>query len=624
MDSDIQDNSGWTPLLEAAQEGQIRNCEVLLAHGAAPDLAASGEMTPLRATVKVGNAEMAKWLLKQPGTWSRQWDNGFFALLLHKTPGAAAEYLDSFAVVQNHSKLGNAAVNYTNLRFIYGEPHVPVEETALGLAASSPNGKQVLSHRVLRHLMKAKWKSFAKGMFRLEFTVYCTLVASYYVPTIWADPNWVQLTSKFDYWVACCRAVSWVCSLYLLCNVEYREFKGTGGGGGGGARAYFSSFWNVLNFTSYVATMVTIPLEFIESLAEERDCLLALITVTLWVNMLQFLQVTTHSGLLLAMMSRMRKDVSRFFLLYSVFLLGFSGAFYLLLRGRTGFDSFRAAFLTVLLMLFGELNYDTFSATSGWTWHVCNALLFIYLLVAVVVLLNILIAMMATTYADIWAAAEAETMLCHAQAIVRMETSLSRRDRETKYQALLSERRAAGGEEQVQQEQEHNIQLERQSSTQGLRSHLNAKKAMATSIVTKMKEMREQAAASSPAWSSVKPLAGPQAMSVNLDGLKEALFLKSTFDEDAGGNGGGELGDDRRELGMLDDGIRYEAPLRASSEQKAERELILELQTQVQQLTAHVKELAANSSGSGVTPVPPRRRKSLMRYASGASTADLV
>lgn len=590
------------------------NCEVLLANGAVPDLAATGEMTPLRAAVKVGNTEMTKWLLKQPGTWSRRWDNAFFALLLHKTPAAAVEYLDTFAVVQNHSKLGNAAVYYSHLRAIYGDPSVAVEATALGVAATSPNGKHVLSHRVLRHVMKAKWQSFAKRMFRREFAVYCTLVASYYVPTIWADPNWVQLASKFDYWVACCRTVSWVCSFYLLLHVEYHEFKGTGATGGGGMRAYFRSFWNVLNFTSYVATLVTIPLEFIASLAEERDCLLALITVTLWVNLLQFLQVTTHSGLLLAMMSRMRRDVFRFFILYGVFLLGFSGAFYLLLRGRTGFESYRAAFLTVLLMLFGNLEYETFGSTSGWTWHVANALLFVYLLAAVLVLLNILIAMMATTYGDIWDAAEAETMLCHAQAIVRMETALSDSERERKYRALLSPRQDDAATEL---ELPYRVEFERQSSTQGLRTHLDAKKAMAASIVAKMKAMPAQALAASPTWTAVQPLVAQHAPTVNLSALREALFLKSTFDEESAG--GELLGDDRgRELGLLDDGVRYEAPVRPHTEPKAETELLVDLQTQVQQLTALVKELGS----SAVAPVPVRRhRKSLVRYAS---PVDLV
>lgn len=611
---------------------------MLLAHGAIPDFAAGEDgMTPLHAAAKVGNAEMTKWLLKQHGTWSHQWNNALFALLLQKTPAAALDYLDAFAQVQNHSKLGNVAVNYTNLRLIYGEPHVPVEQTALGLAVGSVNGKQVLPHRVMRHLLKAKWTSFAKSMFRREFAVYCTLVASCYIPTIWADPNWVQLTSSFDYWVACCRSVSWACSLYLLLHVEYNEFIGTGGSSHGtNARTYFNSFWNWLNFTSYAATMVTIPIEFITSLAEVRNCLLALVTVTLWVNMLQFLQVTKHSGLLLAMMSRMRKDVYRFCILYGVFLLGFSGAFYLLLRGSTGFETFRSAFITVLLMLFGNLNYDTFSATDGWTWHMAHALLFTYLLSVVIVLLNILIAMMATTYSDIWGAAEAETMLCHAQAILRMEKSLSARAREHKYNKLLG--RAAA--DKSLDEPSVTIQVERVGSTSALRERFAEKKAMVSSIVEKMKAMPKQAVenalATSPTWSAVKPILASQAASFkapNLDALKESLFLKSTFDADAvdalkdgaaGADGDdGLFGARRRELGLLEDGIRYEALPKTSNEPKSQQELILELQAQLQQLTVYVKELGGGLSSSS-SATAPRRRKSLVRYASSATPAEFV
>ncbi|GAB9466061.1 hypothetical protein Gpo141_00003446 [Globisporangium polare] len=640
----VRDNSGWTPLLEAAQEGQIQNCEVLLAHGAIPDLAATSEdgMTPLHAAAKVGNAEMTKWLLKQPGAWPRQWDNAFFALLLQKTPAAALDYLDAFAQVQNHSKLGNVAVNYTNLRLIYGEPHVPVEQTALGLAVDSANGKQVLPHRVMRHLLKAKWRSFAKSMFRREFAVYCTLVASYYIPTIWADPNWVQLASGFDYWVACCRSVSWACSLYLLLNVEYNEFTGTGGSShGANVKVYFNSFWNWLNFTSYAATMVTIPIEFIASLAEVRNCLLALVTVTLWVNMLQFLQVTRHSGLLLAMMSRMRKDVYRFCILYGVFLLGFSGAFYLLLRGSTGFESYRSAFITVLLMLFGNLDYDTFSVTQGWTWHMAHALLFTYLLSVVIVLLNILIAMMATTYSDIWDAAEAETMLCHAQAILRMEKSLSARDRELKYNKLLGRAAANSTEKPLDEPLPVTIQVERMGSTAMLRARFLEKKAMISSIVEKMKAMPKQAVenalATSPTWSAVKPIVASQAASFkapNLDALKESLFLKSAFDadtavddlKDGAGNDDGVFSSHRRELGLLEDGIRYEALLKTSNEPKSQQELILELQAQLQQLTVYVKELGGNGgvSSSSSSGTAPRRRKSLVRYASLATPAEFV
>ncbi|TMW56885.1 hypothetical protein Poli38472_002810 [Pythium oligandrum] len=427
------DSSGWTPLLEAAQEGQIAICKVLLANGATPDLAVD-DVTPLRATAEVGNEIVTQWLLEQPGTWSGTWDPKFFEFLLAKTPGSAPAYLDRFASVLNHSKRGCVAVKYSCLRSIYGEPHVPVDETALALVVKCANARDILSHRVLKYVMRVKWRSFARAKFRREFAAYVVLLSSYFIPTIWADPNWIQLTSTFDYWVASFRGISWICSLYLLVRVEWNEFRGDS------ARSYFSSFWNWLNIITYIATMLSIPVEFNESLAEQRNSILALITVSLWVNLLQFLQVSTESGLLIAMMSHMVKDVYRFVLLYTVFIFGYSGAFYILLRGSTGFDNFTNSFITVFLMLFGAIDYSVFSDKSihGWRWHMGNFLLMSHLVGVVIVLLNILIAMMATTYSDVWEAAEAEALQSHAQAILRKEKSLRQSERTKKFYELLT------------------------------------------------------------------------------------------------------------------------------------------------------------------------------------------
>ncbi|KAG3140699.1 hypothetical protein PI126_g15865 [Phytophthora idaei] len=138
------------------------------------------------------------------------------------------------------------------------------------------------------------------------------------------------------------------------------------------------------------------------------------------------------------MMVHVVKDIYRFFLLYSVFLLGFSGAFYLLLGGTSGYETFTTSFITVYLMLYGQLTYDNFKAAKGYTWYTSNFLLLVHLLSAVVVLLNILIAMMATTYAEVWDAAEAEALQSHAQAIVRLEKALTPKVRREKYLQLLA------------------------------------------------------------------------------------------------------------------------------------------------------------------------------------------
>ncbi|KAJ0395098.1 hypothetical protein ATCC90586_001495 [Pythium insidiosum] len=214
--------------------------------GAIPNLGL-GDITPLRAAAEVGNEEMTRWLLQQPGTWSGHWDNSFFAFLLEHTPEAVITYLDRFATELSHSKKGLVGIKYSALKHIYGEPHVPVEDTALALILDSPNARDILSHRAIKYIMRAKWKAFL--------------------------------------------------------------------------------------------------------------------------------------------------------LLYVVFLIGYSGAFYILVRGSSGYENFVNSFISVFFMLFGAFDYSVFNDKSltGWRWHMGNFLLISHLIAVVIVLLNILIAMMATT-----------------------------------------------------------------------------------------------------------------------------------------------------------------------------------------------------------------------------------
>ncbi|KAF1327893.1 hypothetical protein FI667_g7288, partial [Globisporangium splendens] len=617
----VRDASGWTPLLEAAQEGQIEVCQVLLARGAIPDLAVN-DVTPLRAAAEVGNEEMAKWLLRQPGTWSGAWDSELFEFLLDKTPDAVATYLDSFAAVLNHSKRGHIAVKYSHLRSLYGEPSVPVESTALAMVVRSSNARDILSHRVMKYLMKAKWKAFAKSKFRREFSVYCTLLVAYYVPTIWADPDWIQLQSTFDYWVAFSRALSWICSGYLLFRVERNEFMGES------VKGYFLSFWNWLNIGTHLAIMATIPLEFVASLSQVRNSILALIIVSLWLNLLQFLQVSTESGLLIAMMSHMAKDVYRFLLLYVVFLFGFSGAFYILLRGSTGYENFTNSFITVFLMLYGQVTFDTFNATKGWVWHTSVGLLLIHLMCVVIVLLNILIAMMATTYSDVWESAEAEALQSHAQAIIRMEKSLLTKERQQAFEKLTanvqcgitkaaSARTAKNVSAVVAQHAEGSsgdILTRRSSAKRTLRAGITEKlKALpipgeARQAVQKALRFRrgtgkgvihpsmslpDDLAISSPtrAEEAKHPTTFMEALietpNLQLTALEESIFLKSALDQDEDDD---PRGPHQKRLAVLEDGIRYELPVKKSKDERDEN-TIADLQARVQQLSKAMADI---------------------------------
>ncbi|GMF22199.1 unnamed protein product [Phytophthora fragariaefolia] len=577
---------------------------------------------------------MVRWLLQQPGTWPKRYNGDFFAFLLEKAPGAVTDYLDAFAMVLNHSHKGYEAVKYTDLRIIYGEPTVPVSDTALALVAESSAAHAILSHRLMRMILHAKWHSFARAMFQRELAAYMLLVTSYFIPTVWGSPNWIHLKSHVDKMVAALRFLSWLLSIFLLLHVERSECRGEG------ARRYFASFWNWIGVLTYGSIMCSIPLEFIafsDLTQQARNSVLALIIVCLWVNLLQFLQMSRDSGLIIAMMVHMVKDIYRFFLLYSVFLLGFSGAFYLLLRGTAGYETFTSSFITVYLMLYGQLTYDNFKQATGYTWYTSNFLLLVHLLSAVVVLLNILIAMMATTYSEVWDAAEAEALQSHAQAIVRLEKALTPQVRRDKFHQLLAvskskpkasarsmrERRYAVDNEEVAEDD--SLVTARATRRQNIILGV-AEKMKRLSIVNKP---RPQATPGlSPGQSRVVPVADPpesptQAIPALMKTKSIPTASRIAIHELARDVVALNVAMKRPVLGILEDGVRYEVPKKSNRGQAPKDEMLnqqlaqaqrnrkqqqqlTDLQTQVERLTAVMTNLQASILANKIRgpPIP--------------------
>ncbi|GLE06884.1 hypothetical protein PINS_up016553 [Pythium insidiosum] len=385
--------------------------------------------------MKRGDVDLAKWILTEPRLGIVQWDHYLFKHVLNTSPVFAGPILDQFALDVKTKYLSETHVHFKSLKQLYGEPNVGVDETLLALVVQGDHGRHLIGHRVIKYILRQKWKTFAKKHFRREFAIFILLLLSFYIPTVAADYRPLNIDSPVDIVLTASRAVAVACALFLLLSVELAECIGAT------PRKYLSSFWNWVNLVSYVGVLASAIIDAVNSLEPARNGVIAVLHVALWINLLQFLQVSSGSGHLVAMMRRMIKDVYSFMVLYAVFLLGYSGAFYVLLRGSAGYDSFINAFITVFLMLFGALDYSVFSDKnenlSTWSWFVANALLLSHLVAVVVMLLNILIAMMATTYEDVRDADSAEALLIRARAIVRIEKSLSSEERRRHFLSLI-------------------------------------------------------------------------------------------------------------------------------------------------------------------------------------------
>lgn len=172
-----------------------------------------------------------------------------------------------------------------------------------------------------------------------------------------------------------------------------------------------------------------------ESVAE--DAFTSIAAVIGWSYMFFFLLGFKSTGPFVIMVKEMMlNDIPRFAIVYMAVLIGFSQAFSLLLEPRNGFWAFfQQVKLLVLLACSGDMDYDYYSASSV-PW-LTQGLIFMYIVITVILLLNLLIAMMGNTYSQIYDASTKRWYVERANIMlaIEQETDLSEM---SKYRLLYS------------------------------------------------------------------------------------------------------------------------------------------------------------------------------------------
>eukprot|EP00759_Apiculatamorpha_spiralis_P047526 PhF_6_TR43154/c1_g1_i1/m.66066 len=125
------------------------------------------------------------------------------------------------------------------------------------------------------------------------------------------------------------------------------------------------------------------------------------------------------TGPFVIMLGKMlRKDVMCFALIYSAFLFGCSQALYSLNHDQLSLNAFGTDFRRTFFILLGDFEYDKHvEAMEEGTRHevlrfLRSTLLGVYMVMVVIVLLNVLVAMMSSTYASV---------SCEADKVWRLE-----------------------------------------------------------------------------------------------------------------------------------------------------------------------------------------------------------
>jgi len=143
---------------------------------------------------------------------------------------------------------------------------------------------------------------------------------------------------------------------------------------------------------------------------------MAILAVFYWARLLKYMRVFKSFGILLRIILKMSIDLTIFMIVFMVFEVGFSLAFHGLLgQSVLSQNTWGASLGTVIRMgFFGDFNWDDFQQSQR---ILAMLLFFVHLLIAAILLLNLLIAMLNKSYADVIQSVTEEYLLEKAQIV---------------------------------------------------------------------------------------------------------------------------------------------------------------------------------------------------------------
>ncbi|EQC36355.1 hypothetical protein SDRG_06460 [Saprolegnia diclina VS20] len=221
-------------------------------------------------------------------------------------------------------------------------------------------------------------------------------------------------------------AVQWLATLYML-SWEALEWYGA-------PRRYFTSHWNFIQVTVY-CTLLLLPLSAPSD--ETHGTLLAPLVLLSYLNFLELLRFHDWTGPMISMVHYMLRDVRNFLVLYSVFQLGLTCAYYALLQGQLGFSTFSEAFVSTYLIMFGLGDADVMLRSAPYPQqYVLTICFMLHFLIVVIVLLNALVATMTKSTDAILDQVQDQVACNRARTILRAEVTVPHRLRASLWATL--------------------------------------------------------------------------------------------------------------------------------------------------------------------------------------------
>ena len=162
-------------------------------------------------------------------------------------------------------------------------------------------------------------------------------------------------------------------------------------------KEYFGAVWNMLDFASCALLVVWAVLSPVRAQFPIAKIAVGLSAIPLALLQLQYLSLIKQLGLLVIMIQSMIFDVQTFFVVYLVFIWGFVVFFRMLFSDvYPDYSSSAAAFTTLFSATVGQFTYQDFYQSYYQT--IATIMLILYIVMTNILLINLLIAQMSSTY----------------------------------------------------------------------------------------------------------------------------------------------------------------------------------------------------------------------------------
>jgi hypothetical protein len=149
------------------------------------------------------------------------------------------------------------------------------------------------------------------------------------------------------------------------------------------------------------------------------DYLYSIGSACLWFRILLLFRLTRFLGPLVKMIQNMMTDILIFMILFLIQLIIFASVGNLLFASVTEYSSFYEANITLFSSALGNFDFTVLD-DSDKSWYISDSFLFVFLILNLVLLLNLLIAILSSTYALL----ENKKLVLYINEILKLRSTL--------------------------------------------------------------------------------------------------------------------------------------------------------------------------------------------------------